>query len=63
MSDVNFLMLFLCRFKQKCEALQKEQEIKLAVERAKTKKLGLLMTNLQEDLLTAVCYYLLFFSQ
>ena len=50
------ISLFLCRLKQKCEALQKEYEVKLAVERTKTKKLGLLMTNLQEDLLTAVRY-------
>lgn len=35
--------------------MQKEHEVKLAVERTKTKKLGLMLTTLKEDLLQVVC--------
>ena len=37
--------------------MQKEHEAKLAVERTKTKKQGLRMGNLKEDLLVMVCTY------
>ena len=43
-----------CSFTQKCEALRREHETKLAVERVRTKKLLLEHDKLQDDLVDMV---------
>ena len=50
-----YMYLLFCRLQQAFQDIQNEYEMRLAVERTKTKKLQLKIKNLQEDLILVVC--------